>query len=65
MLSPGRVSFSHVAQWLLAALLLLLGTIAVIEPSRYLFLFTSKGALFVVSCAGMLLLYFLLREDRA
>jgi hypothetical protein len=65
MLSPGRVNFSHIAHWLLAAVLLLLGMLAVLQPSRYIFLFTSKSVLFFVWCCGIVLLYFLLREDRA
>ena len=65
MLSPGRVSLSHAVHWLLAAVLLLLGVLAVVQPSRYLFLFTSKSALFFVWCSGIVLVYFLLREDRA
>jgi len=65
MLSPGRVGFSHIAHWLLAAVLLLLGALAVLQPSRYIFLFTSKGAVYFVCCTGIVLLYFLLREDGA
>ena len=65
MLSPGRVSFSHIAHWLLAAVLLLLGVLAVVQPSRYILLFTSKSVLFFVWCSGVVLLYFLLRENRA
>ena len=38
---------------------------AVVQPSRYLLLFTSKGSLFFVCGAGIVLAYFLLREDRA
>jgi hypothetical protein len=64
MLSP-RLSPTHAVHWLLAALLLLLGGLAVLQPEWYLFLFTSKGVLFFVWFAGIVLLYFLLREDRA
>jgi hypothetical protein len=65
MLSPSRVSLSHAVHWLLTAVLLLLGLLAVVQPSQYLFLFTSKGSLFFVCGAGIVLAYFLLREDRA
>jgi hypothetical protein len=65
MLSPGRVSLSHATHWLLAAVVLLLGGLALVQPSRYLFLFTSKSTVYLVCCAGIILLYFLLREDRA
>jgi len=65
MLSPSRVSLSHAVHWLLTAVLLLLGMVAVVQPSRYLLLFTSKGSLFFVCGAGIVLAYFLLREDRA
>jgi hypothetical protein len=65
MLSPGRVSLSHAVHWLVAAVLLLLGVLAVLQPSRYILLFTSKSVLLFVWCSGIVLLYFLLREDRA
>jgi hypothetical protein len=50
---------------LLAVVLLLLGAMAVLQPSRYIFLFTSKGVVYFVCFTGIVLLYFLLREDRA
>jgi len=65
MLSPSRVSLSHAAHWLLASVLVLLGVLAIIQPSLYLSLFTSKAAVYLVWFVGIVLLYFLLREDRA
>jgi hypothetical protein len=65
MLSPGRVSLSHAVHCLVAAVLLLLGALAVAQPSRYLFLFTSKNTVYFICFAGIILLYLLLREDRA
>jgi hypothetical protein len=64
MLSP-RMSPMHAAHWLLAGVLLFLGGLAVLQPERYLFFFTSKGVFFFVWFAGIVLLYFLLREDHA
>jgi|HubBroStandDraft_3_1064219.scaffolds.fasta_scaffold2159873_1 hypothetical protein len=64
-MSSPRISLSHTAHWLLAAVLLFFGVLAVVQPSGYLSLFTSKSAVYFVCCAGIVLLYFLLREDRA
>jgi len=65
VMSSPRISLSHTAHWLLAAVLLFFGVLAVVQPSGYLFLFTSKSAVYFVCCTGIVLLYFLLREDRA
>jgi len=63
-MSSPRISLSHTAHWLLTAVLLFFGVLAVVQPSGYLSLFTSS-AVYFVCFAGIVLLYFLLREDRA
>jgi len=63
-MSSPRISLRRTAHSFLAAVLLFFAVLAVVQPSRYLSLFTSKSAVYFVCCAGIVLLYFLLREDR-
>jgi hypothetical protein len=49
---------------LLIVLIAALGTLAIVQPERYLFVFASKGVFYFVWFFGVVLLYYLLREER-
>jgi hypothetical protein len=49
---------------LLIVLIAALGTLAIVQPERYLLVFASKGVFYFVWFLGAVLLYYLLREER-
>jgi hypothetical protein len=60
-----RSSLRTATLLLLIVLLLTLGTLAIVQPERYLFVFASRGVFYLVWFLGVVVLYYLLREERA